>query len=101
MACYHLLKIKKSDKESKKLMAIFKECSNGRTKTTHFGSFGMSDYTLHKDPERKKRYLSRHKKNENWNDPISAGSLSRWVLWNKKTLRSSIADYKKRFFIKK
>lgn len=57
----------------------------------------MSDYTIHKDPERKKRYIIRHKKNEHWNDPITAGSLSRYVLWNKPSLRESIKDYKKRF----
>lgn len=97
MTCYHLIKIKKSTKPEKKLMAIFEDCHNGRQKITHFGSFGMSDYTIHEDPERKQRYLDRHRKNENWNDPTSAGSLSRFVLWNKTSLRASIADYKRRF----
>jgi hypothetical protein len=31
------------------------------------------------------------------NDYMSAGSLSRYILWNKKPLRESIADYKRRF----
>ena len=31
-------------------------------KNVSFGAAGMSDYTLHKDPERKERYISRHKK---------------------------------------
>ena len=79
-------------------MATFEHCTTGRTKTTHFGSAGMSDYTIHKDPERKERYLARHKKNENWNDPTTAGSLSRWILWHKPTLKASIADYKRKFF---
>jgi hypothetical protein len=57
----------------------------------------MSDFTIHKDPERKKRYLARHSKNEDWTNPVSAGSLSRWVTWNKTSLRASIADYKRRF----
>jgi len=47
--------IKKSNKEGKKLMAVF-TMSNGRTRTTHFGAAGMTDYTLSKDDERKKRY---------------------------------------------
>ena len=57
----------------------------------------MSDYTIHNEDARKKRYLDRHRKRENWNDFKSAGSLSRYILWNKKTLDASIADYKKKF----
>ena len=97
MTCYHLIKIKKSTKPEKKYMAIFENCENGREKITHFGAAGASDFTIHKDPERKKRYLDRHRKNENWNDPTSAGALSRWLLWHKTSLRASIADYKRRF----
>jgi hypothetical protein len=97
MTCYHLIKIKKSTNPDKKLMAIFEDCHTDRRKTVHFGAAGMSDYTIHKDPERKKRYMTRHKSRENWRDPTSAGALSRWILWNKPGLRASIADYKKRF----
>lgn len=91
-----LLKITKSSKPEKKLMAVF-ETDSGRTKTTHFGASGMSDFTKHHDEERKQRYINRHKANENWNDPTSAGALSRFILWNKMSLSASIADYKRRF----
>ena len=91
--------IKKSDKKGKKLMAVF-TLENGRTRTTHFGAEGMTDYTLSKDDERKKRYLARHRKNENWSAPMSAGALSRYILWNKKTREASIKDYKRRFNLK-
>ena len=67
------------------------------TKTTHFGAAGMSDFTKHKDEERKRRYIERHKRREHWSDPTSAGALSRYVLWNKPSLSASIADYKRRF----
>lgn len=97
MTCYHLIKITKSDKKEKKMMAIFEDCNTGRRKTTHFGSANYDDFTTHKDPERKERYLARHRKNENWNDPTSAGSLAVYILWNKPTLKASIADYKRRF----
>lgn len=100
MTCYHLVKITKSTRSDKKLMAIFRDCKTERTKTIHFGAAGMSDFTKHKDPERKQRYINRHKSNENWKDPTTAGSLSRWILWNKPTLSASIADYKKRFKFK-
>lgn len=91
--------IKKSNKEGKKLMAVF-TLENGRTRTTHFGAAGMTDYTKSKDDERKKRYLARHRKNENWSAPMTAGALSRWVLWNKPTRAASISDYKRRFNLK-
>lgn len=79
------------------MMAIFENIDTGRRKTTYFGAAGMSDYTIHKDQGRKQRYLDRHRKNENWDEPTSAGSLSRYILWNLPSLRGSIADYKRRF----
>ncbi len=85
-----------SDSKGKKYKAVF-ETKEGRTKTTHFGAAGMSDYTKHKDPERKQRYIARHKKREQWNDPTSAGALSRYILWNKTTISASKADFKRRF----
>lgn len=88
--------ISKSGSKGKKMKAEFYE-GEKRIKTTHFGASGMSDYTKNKDPERKERYLERHRKNENWQDYKSAGSLSRYILWNLPTLSASIADYKKRF----
>ena len=91
--------IKKSNKEGKKLMAVF-TLENGRTRTTHFGAEGMSDYTKNRDKDRKQRYLKRHRRNENWNNPLSAGALSRWILWNKETRGASINDFKRRFNLK-
>jgi hypothetical protein len=93
-----LISIKKSDKPEKKYVAEFSD--NGRISHTYFGAAGMIDYT--KDSkltrnDRKNRYLARHHKNENWNDPTSAGALSRYILWNKSTVSASIADYKRRF----
>ena len=88
--------IKKSTNPKKKLMAVLYDKDN-KTKTIYFGSAGMSDFTKHRDEKRKQLYINRHKKRENWDVPDTAGSLARWVLWNKKTLRESIADYKKRF----
>ncbi len=88
--------IKPSTNPGKKLMAVFTK-DNGRTKTTHFGAAGMDDFTKHKDPKRKERYLKRHKKRENWDNYMSAGSLSRYILWGEPTLKKSIEVYKKKF----
>ena len=47
----------KSDKPDKKYYIITKT-----GKRIYFGAAGMSDFTLHKDEERKQRYIQRHKK---------------------------------------
>ena len=66
-------------------------------KTVSFGSAQHSDFTKHKDPERKRSYINRHKKNEDWSDHTTAGFMSKNLLWNKKTLTESIQDTNKRF----
>jgi len=89
--------IQKSDKSGKKLKATFLR-TNGSKKTIHFGSAGMDDYTKTKDKAQRKRYLDRHRKNENWRNPESAGALSRWILWGPSTSRrENIQSFKKRF----
>ena len=64
-------------------------------KTIHFGASGYEDYTTHKDPKRKARYLARHK-NGHWDDPETAGFWARYLLWNKDTIKDSIADLGRR-----
>lgn len=90
-----LKSIKPSTKPDKKFVATFE--INGKEKKTHFGSKGMSDFTKHKDEDRKQRYIQRHAKDLQTKDPSRAGYLSRYILWNKPTLRESIKDYKKKF----
>ena len=36
------------------------------TKTISFGEKGASDFTKHKEPQRKDRYIDRHKASEYW-----------------------------------
>ena len=93
------VKISKSTSKGKKMMAVFYDDTGKKVKTTHFGAEGYTDFTKSKDEERKKRYLNRHK-GESWNSYMTAGSLSRYILWNKLTLSASIADYKRRFKLK-
>jgi hypothetical protein len=66
-------------------------------KTVHFGARGMSDYTLHKDKARRDRYDARHSRRENWDDPFTAGALSKWILWHKPNRKMAIQAYKKKF----
>ena len=95
------IKLSKSNIEGKKYTAIFYDDDRKKIKTSHFGSAGMSDYTKHKDDERKQRYLDRHRNNENWDDYMTPGSLSRFILWNKPTINASYNDYLKKFNLKK
>ena len=58
----------------------------------------MSDYTKHKDPERKQRYLNRHKgMGEDWRDYETAGFYATRILWNKPTITESIRDTNSKF----
>ena len=81
-----------SDKPNKKFEARIDD-----RKWIHFGAKTYEDYTIHKDPERKERYIDRHSKNEDWNNPLTAGFYSRWILWNRPTLEDSIPDTNRRF----
>ncbi len=49
----------KSDKPEKKYYIITKSQKN-----IYFGAAGYSDFTQHKNEDRKNRYIKRHEKNE-------------------------------------
>ena len=79
--------ISESTQSAKKYMVVVDDGTH--KKTIHFGARGMSDYTKHKDENRRKAYLSRHAKNENWNDYWTAGFWAKNLLWEKPTLQAS------------
>ena len=86
--------IQKSTNKNKKFMA------NVHGKLIHFGAAGYEDYLHHTNDNRKERYIKRHEKRENWNDPTTAGFWSKRLLWNKKSLKDSMHDINKRFNLK-
>lgn len=90
--------ITKSDVKGKKYSAIIYSPRGEKIKKYNFGASGYSDYTIHKDPQRKLRYIARHSKEDH--TKINPGSLSRFILWNKETLESSAKDFGRRFNIK-
>ena len=53
---------------------------------------------MHKDPTRKAAYLKRHAKDPH--NAVSAGELSRTLLWNKPTLKQSAQDFQKKHGVK-
>lgn len=93
--------ILKSNRKNKRFVGIFYNIDDFGNlviiKKTHFGQQGGSTYIDHNDDVKKANYIKRHQVNENWDDPFSAGSLSRFLLWENKTLSESIKNYKKRF----
>ena len=91
-----LLRVIPSMSPDKKYDAFFE--TDGRTKKVSFGARGMSDYTQHHDKERRQRYLDRHRANENWNQPDTAGSLSKHLLWGESTsFRENLSAFKRKF----
>ncbi len=84
----------KSDKPDKKYYIITKT-----EKKVYFGQASASDFTKHKSEDRKNRYILRHQTNEDWGKSgiDTAGFWSRWLLWNKPTIKESYDDIKKRF----
>ena len=66
-----------------KFMAIFPD-----GEVVRFGRKGYSDYTKHHDKERMERYLTRHRRRENWtrSGAKTAGFWSRWFLWSSPSL---------------
>lgn len=88
-----IIKLRKSNKPEKKYMVTIDK------KTIHFGAFGMSDFTKHKDNDRRLNYIKRHRKREDWSKKgiNSRGFWSRWLLWEKKTLSSAKKHIEKKF----
>jgi len=86
-----MYKLTKSPKKDKKFRVTL---PNGRT--INFGAKGYSNYTIHKDAARMKRYLTRHRSTENWTKPNSAGFWARWVLWSEPSLQAAIRRTEKK-----
>ena len=65
-----------------------------------FGDDRYLDFTLHKDDDRKQRYIIRHGKGkEDWDKSgiYTSGFWSKHLLWAKPSLTESIHDVNKRF----
>lgn len=58
---YVASKVERSTRPGKKYMVDVREVSTGRKKRVHFGAVGYSDYLQHKDKDRRRRFMARHK----------------------------------------
>lgn len=99
---YEFVKLEKLSGDPKKYMVVLKHKVKGvdKEKTIKFGEAGAEDYTIHKDDERKKLYIARHMKNENWTKTgiATAGFWSKHLLWSEPTIKASLAKIKKEYF---
>ena len=85
--------IEKSTRKGKRFMATY---PNG--KVIHFGLDGGKTYIDEGNKMKREAYLARHQKRENWNDPFTAGSLSRYLLWGDTTsLEANHQAFMKKF----
>ena len=75
---------------------------DGKTKTVKFGHNKYEDYTIHKDNERMKRYLNRHRSREKWGKKNidTAGFWSRWFLWSEPSIPKARKLMESKFNIK-
>ncbi len=88
--------IKQSTRKNKKLMITF---SNPK-KTIHFGSKNSTTFLDNGDKKKRENYILRHQVNENWNDPLTAGTLSFYLLWGSSTdLNTNLKKYLSHFNI--
>ena len=68
------------------------------SKVVFFGDSNYSDYTKHRDEERKKKYIRRHSgEDHSISNALSPAFLARNILWNKPTVESSVRDLNKRY----
>ena len=81
--------ISSSPKTDKRLKAQFK------TKTVHSGQSGGSTFVDHQNERYKKAWIARHKVRGSFSDLQTASALAKGILWNKPSMKSSIADLNK------
>lgn len=86
----------------KKYVATFEiKFKNGKIKKkiVKFGNKKIPNFIVNKNIEYRNKYIKTHLNNLNIKDPTNPKVLTMYFLWNKKTLKSSLNDYKKRLNI--
>ncbi len=90
-------RLEKATDGKHKWVGVFTREDGGETRVS-FGQKGASDYLQHHDKLRRERYLTRHRRNETWSNPQTAGSLSRYILWGDSTsIDANVRAFRRRF----
>lgn len=80
-----------------KYVGIFTD-EKGEEKRVSFGDKSYEDFTQHRNRIRRSHYLARHRSREHWDFPMTAGSLSKWILWGDTPyINMNVKLFKKRF----
>lgn len=95
------VEISKSDRSGKKYKIVL-IYDDGSRKTIHIGQEGADDFTKTGDEEAKKRYISRHRKREDWTKSglATAGFWAFHLLWRFKTKQEAVKKIAKQFNLK-
>jgi len=84
---------------SKKMVASFCECKGPSKcdpkdrKKIAFGSKNSVSFLEGASEQKRDAYVARHSVNEDFTK-VSAGALSRWILWSSRTLAGGIRNFK-------
>lgn len=101
-----LLRIEESTRPDKKLQAVFTDDGRHRTerqRTVHFGARGYGDFIEYGKRSaalgaaKRAAYIARHGATETWTRPDTAATLSRYILWEKPSLRTAISSFRAKF----
>ena len=85
--------IRPSSRKDKRFQAIFPDKS-----IINFGLKSGNTYIDHGDKKKRENYIKRHQVREDFNNPKSAGALSRWILWgDSSNIDKNFYDFKKKF----
>jgi hypothetical protein len=88
--------IVKSWRPTKKFTALFE--IDGKDHNVHFGSATSQTYSEGADEKKKDAYIKRHSAlNEDWDNPITPGSLSKHILWSEPDINDALKAYMKKF----
>ena len=66
-----------------------------KTKTVHFGQAGGNTFVDHQNEQSKRAWVARHKVRGSFSDLQTASALAKGILWNKTTMKASVADLNK------
>jgi hypothetical protein len=86
-----------SDKRLSATFRWFSDRGKIKSKKVLFGEKGGSTYIDHHDINKKIAYIARHKVREDFENYMSPGSLSRWILWEFTDYKKAVRNYVKMF----
>ena len=66
-------------------------------RTIHFGAKGYQDFTTHGDENRRENYIKRHGAQQDWRNIMTPGFMSRYVLWEEKSVKKAVEKLNKKY----